>query len=145
MIERKLALPLLCLIGGCGQMQPPIFPDPQPAGTEFALRLNDSVRVSGVEVRVVDFQDSRCPKGVQCIHAGTVTAQVSLGSAAASPVTLDQSLPVSGYWLHFIRACPYPVYKVAVPAAQYRFVFAMTEERPASGQRIAPDDAAGCL
>ncbi|MFA5841215.1 MAG: hypothetical protein WC847_03040 [Candidatus Paceibacterota bacterium] len=57
--------------------------------TEFgelvSLKLNDSVTFSdGLNIVLKEINDSRCPKGVECIWAGEISGSFALSGAALS-------------------------------------------------------------
>ena len=52
---------------------------PEQAAGASLVRLGETVRLGGLSVRALRLvEDSRCPAGVQCIHAGTVRLAVRI-------------------------------------------------------------------
>jgi hypothetical protein len=103
---------------------------PAGAAGESLVRIGEEVRLGGLSVRALRLvEDSRCPAGVQCIHAGTVRLAVRLsqsGTAREAVLRLGEPEPLgAGRFLWLSAACPVP----AAPGAQpppgaYRFLVA---------------------
>ncbi|HZF95186.1 MAG TPA: hypothetical protein VEZ20_09985 [Allosphingosinicella sp.] len=75
------------------------------------VRLGEEVRLGGLGVRALRLvEDSRCPAGVQCIHAGTVRLAVRLSEAGARRETilnLNEPAPLAGgRSLRLVAVCP---------------------------------------
>jgi hypothetical protein len=71
-------------------------------------------------------EDSRCPVGVQCIHAGTVRVQVRVHEASGSrlsSVALRQPLQLVTGWLHLTSVCPPRLASADLAASDYLFRF----------------------
>lgn len=88
-------------------------------GQEFKLRPGEKASISGEKV-VVAFlsvsEDSRCPKGEQCIVAGKarVVLEVSIGASAAQSFELataggSEEMDLGGFQFKLIALEPYPV------------------------------------
>ncbi|HSB36371.1 MAG TPA: hypothetical protein VLH41_05805 [Thermoanaerobaculia bacterium] len=88
-------------------------------GQSFALKLGRQAAVPGekLQIRFASVpQDSRCPKGEQCITAGKarVALEVSVGDAAPAAVDLETSegseeMDVGGFRVTLVGLEPYPV------------------------------------
>ncbi len=85
----------------------------------FEVRIGEKASVAGGDL-VLTFvgvpQDSRCPKGEQCITAGKaiVTLEVAPRDGAAVTLELDTSvesgeMEVSGFQIGFLGLAPFPV------------------------------------
>lgn len=101
-----------------------------PAAGASLVRLGEDVRLGGLSVRALRLvEDSRCPAGVQCIHAGTVRLAVRLtqgGTAREAVLRLGQAEPLgAGRFLWLSAACPVPARPGAQPPpGAYRFLVA---------------------
>jgi len=62
------------------------------AGQDFELRLGETARLEGSDL-VLQFisvpSDSRCPTGVQCVHAGDATARLRVEGGGGPEASLD--------------------------------------------------------
>jgi len=88
-------------------------------GEPFELRVGEKVRVEGGEL-VLTFlavpQDSRCPKGEQCITAGKarLSFEAAPRNGAAAGFELDtasesEEMDISGFRIALLGLSPYPV------------------------------------
>ena len=88
-------------------------------GEAFELRAGEKVSVGGeVEVRFVAVpQDSRCPKGEQCITAGKAVVRLEVTPRDGKPVTIDLETgarsesgesDASGFRIVLLDLSPYP-------------------------------------
>jgi hypothetical protein len=108
-----LVLPLIC----CAQSTPPAADI--SLRQEFNLKLGQTIRVKGegLKVRFVAVvEDSRCPKGEQCIRQGSAKISLEVTSGQDKPVTLElgtepgpQEATHLGYTVTLIALSPYPV------------------------------------
>ena len=103
-----------------------------------AVRLNEAARLGRLSITpMVLREDSRCPRGVQCIQGGTVRVEASVASGGRTEiVTLPLGVPVRalGTDIRLAGVCPYPVKDSEITALQYRFTFARGDEVvPSSG------------
>lgn len=70
-----------------------------PFNTPFELKLDEKVFLpkarKELSVSLVNINDNRCPENVQCVTAGSATAEIKLtskaGSEAVTKLVLDQS------------------------------------------------------
>jgi hypothetical protein len=90
-------------------------------------RLGQSVIVDGPHVRpIAIIEDSRCPRGVQCIWAGQVRLKIRVGqgrSTRVKEVTLGSSVPVADGRLSLVSVVPERVAGRALRPRDYRFGF----------------------
>lgn len=93
------------------------------------VALGETVSGLGVSLTPLEIEeDSRCPKDVMCIQAGTLRVQVMMVSGMGTstmPFTLGSAEPVTtettAIWL--VEALPYPLASNPVEDNQYRFTF----------------------
>jgi len=101
-----------------------------PAAGASLVRIGEEVRLGGLSVRALRLvEDSRCPAGVQCIHAGTVRLAVRLtqgGTAREAVLRLGEPEPLgAGRFLRLSAACPAPAAPgTRPPPGAYRFLVA---------------------
>lgn len=100
-------------IAGCVRPQPPEV----EIGRPFALALDSVARTSdGLWIRYVAMlEDSRCPRGAQCVWAGTVRVVVVLtppsGSGRIDTLDLTRSpssAPIANHVVRFAEFSPPP-------------------------------------
>jgi hypothetical protein len=129
------AAALLCLAAAGAGCAPTVAQDASaaaPSGQAF-LRIGEEVRLGGLRVRALRLiEDSRCPAGVQCIHAGTVRIAVRLtqdGTVREAVLRLGEREPLGeGRSLQLLSACPEPPSPGAAPPPEtYRFFVAAGE------------------
>ena len=109
------------------------------AAATLELGVGQTSRVAGTEasvtfVRVVE--DSRCPKGVQCVWAGNATIELRVTSGSGKPelVQLQLDAPTGttvvakGLHLTLQRLDPYPENGRSVSERDYRAAIAITHE-----------------
>lgn len=104
-----------------------------PAGISFIRRLGQIARFGEWTMTLAAvLEDSRCPRNVRCIQAGTVRLRVALRNAARSrtgEVALGRPMAVGHSWLHLVGVCPARVAPVERPArASYRFQFTVSPD-----------------
>lgn len=86
-------------------------------GRESTFRMNELSTSSDGKytVLITDIQDSRCPKGVQCIWQGEIvvkgefTANGNKSSFEVHSVVKDQNKQPEGYTIQVTDAQPYPI------------------------------------
>ncbi len=79
------ATAVLVLLAACPAGSANMAPDDMPVGVNVEMKMGETRRVSGTEVRVtfVDVPEySLCPPKAQCVWAGRVIARFRLRSAA---------------------------------------------------------------
>jgi hypothetical protein len=99
------------------------------------LRLGGEARLAGAHVRLLRVvEDSRCPAGVQCIHAGTVRIALALrdgGAARETVLGLDDPREAGGgLWLGLVAVCPPQRPPGAAPSRDDRYVIAYSRGSP---------------
>ena len=79
-------LALLLLVFGCTQPQTEIV----RMGEAFTVKEGFAYNVEGndLTIRVVSFNDSRCPEGVQCVWAGELGVTLTVSSGTNAPDTI---------------------------------------------------------
>jgi hypothetical protein len=97
----------------------------------FTLSVGEHHRVGALTVTPLAIvEDSRCPKNVVCVWAGTVRTKVALerdGSQTTVMVGLGQPAAAAGAWLHLDAACPYRAHpEPRITAAEYRLSFTLS-------------------
>lgn len=94
---------------------------------------------SGSSMRVLEvFEDSRCPKDVQCIQAGTVRLSIRTNAGDTSvtqELALGDSLRIGGDTVMFASVSPEATAGEEISAAAYRFTF---EVAPTKDSKPAP-------
>ena len=99
-------------------------------GKEFSLSIGESVAIKGENLKVTFLkvlEDSRCPKGVQCIWEGRARSLVSFVSNNMTEIELTEpgltdSLAQYTFQNYFItfHLLPYPEAGKEITADQYR-------------------------
>jgi hypothetical protein len=83
---------------------------------------------SGFRVNFVEvLEDSRCPKGANCIWAGRARIQIMLEAKSGAPITVelatiggdDQSVDMAGYRIHLVKLDPHPSAEKAPEEKEY--------------------------
>lgn len=99
-------------------------------GREFTLKVGEYVEVATAYF-IVTFngitQDSRCPRDVVCVRAGSVTAEIEALASDGWPNTLkltigDDGSPTAQFRSYFITATavhPYPISTTAIDPKEY--------------------------
>lgn len=99
----------------------------QPADGIARAKLGERVYVDGPAVTPLKvLEDSRCPKGVQCVWAGQLRLNVRVHLGARDEVhelTLGKPVHVADGSLELVEALPYPVAGEQIKPASYRFGF----------------------
>jgi hypothetical protein len=100
---------------------------------------------SGASIRPLSItQDSRCPKDVECIQAGTVEVSLKTsynGQSSMHEIALGQSVTIGGTRITFASASPQKNTSAAISASAYRLTFVA---EPASSATLAPCYVGGC-
>ena len=108
-------------------------------GTSLELSIGTPIadpasRATFTFVRVVD--DSRCPKGVQCVWEGDATIELRVTPDQGEPETVQlhvnartaKDVVVGGWRLVLDRLDPYPENGRPIDARDYRAVISITHE-----------------
>lgn len=107
-------------------------PTPAPTGTtvpygSVTLSLGQEARFETVSIKPLSIlEDSRCPKDVQCIQAGTVRVLLQRtrgASTATSEQALGSVLVTSAERITFVGASPDKVSTTTITSSQYRLTF----------------------
>lgn len=135
-----LALPLFC----CAQATPPASSD-VPLRQEFKLKIGQKARVKGENLSVKFtsvVEDSRCPKGEQCIRQGSAKIRLEVTRGEDKPVTLElytapgaQEATLQEYTLTLIALNPYPMTSKQPDAADYQAMLVVDKNRAGGSQR----------
>lgn len=98
-------------------------------GTEFTLTVGQTALISseGLKLTFVKVtEDSRCPKGVECIQAGKVTCRVAVnyhGAQSSADMTVEGDPALSrgtlGDYRVIYRVHPYPEAGKEIAASDY--------------------------
>jgi hypothetical protein len=93
--------------------------------------LNQRVTPIAESITVLEvLEDSRCPRDVQCIQAGTVRVRVRIESGMG---TATETFPLSGTItteteaMTLVAVKPEKISTADIPASQYRFVFTVSK------------------
>ncbi|MEX0879167.1 MAG: hypothetical protein WD451_05480 [Thermoanaerobaculia bacterium] len=119
-----LALSAMILMGSCGQAAPEAR-----LGEEWTLKPGQAGRIRGEDLRirfVSVTQDSRCPKGEQCIVAGNAAIALEISRGDLEPVSFQlntseepQEVVYEGYAARLVDLAPYPVTGRAINSVDY--------------------------
>lgn len=123
----------------------------EAAGQPFVMQPGEDVRVSGTGLRLSFIgvvRDSRCPRGEQCVSAGSAVVRLAwqVGDAArvVREATVGDGRPApvpliaGGQMIELLDLQPQPVSGRPIDAAQYRLtmkVQAVVVADPAAAQR----------
>jgi hypothetical protein len=112
-------------------------------GEPFELRAGEKVSIDGGELLLtfVVTQDSRCPKGEQCIVAGKARVSFEAAPRKGEPVTFEletggsasesSEMDVSGFRISLRGLDPYPVSGRPIPAQDYVAKLSVGSSSPA--------------
>lgn len=94
------------------------------AAATVELRYDQTLVHEGLELRLVEISDSRCPTGVACVWEGEVGVSLEVSRDSEAPVEVKLTLPartdrdkvvVQGYLLRLLAVEPHPKYGVTTP------------------------------
>lgn len=98
-------------------------------GREFTFKVGEQAVIKEARLKIsfsAVVEDSRCPKGVDCIWAGNgkITLKVSAGGQKASSIELSTNLEprelrFHGYNIKLVRLDPYPQKDVVIKRGSY--------------------------
>jgi len=97
------------------------------------MKVRLGVSVEGLGLTVVPLEvleDSRCPKDVQCIQAGTVRVRAQVGSVATTSTevfVLNQSRVVQGKTVTLVSVEPNTVSTAPIASGEYVFTFDVSQ------------------
>lgn len=112
---------LALLLAGCAAA-PPVETTAGPARAGIGQTIQvDGIRVTPLAV----VEDSRCPKGVQCVWAGRVRigVRVDFARTEARELELGKSIPVADGTLELVEVLPEAVAGRKILPEDYRFGF----------------------
>jgi hypothetical protein len=99
----------------------------QQGRATLEAKLGESVSAFGVTITPKEvLEDSRCPKGVQCIWAGRVRVLATLSSglgASDQEFTLGNTVTTEAEEVMFASVTPAPLAGAEIRPEQYRFTF----------------------
>ncbi|MDX6695772.1 MAG: hypothetical protein QOF02_3375 [Blastocatellia bacterium] len=129
----NLLLSILLFFSMAGWAEPPRKEKRAQLGQEFTLKVGEQVaiREAGLTISFSTVaEDSRCPKGVDCIWAGNgrVVVQVSKGHRKAAAVELNTGIApkeqrFQDYEIKLVSLNPYPQKDVNVKRSDYTATF----------------------
>ncbi|MBS1796895.1 MAG: hypothetical protein JSS81_23920 [Acidobacteria bacterium] len=102
---------------------------------QISVRVNKQVKASRsrLTVRFVAVEDSRCPKGTECIWAGNAKVTIKVTDSKGKSQTFDlntnlepKSARFGGYEITLGEVTPYPAANVRIDPNGYRAKFTIT-------------------
>lgn len=121
-MKSTVILPLLLGLAAAGCVTFRVIDD----GIDRA-RIGQAVTRSGLTVMPLGvLEDSRCPKGVACIQAGTVRIAAEIGGNRTE-LTLDRPAVVARHTVTLVEAYPARLKDIAFFPDEYRFGFRIAE------------------
>ncbi len=101
--------------------------DPVLATTTIQTSINKTVTIGSVSITPIEvLEDSRCPRDVVCIQAGTVRLRTNINTSNV-PVeqnfTLGQSVTIGSYNIELVSVIPGTVSIVQIKKEDYKFTF----------------------
>ena len=102
--------------------------------TQVTLVIGASGYANGVKITVHKItSDSRCPSDVQCIWAGSLTAEVTLQSDTdKEDITITSEsdpIPFDAYQVRIVDVAPIPLSKKQIESGEYRLTFSVVSNR----------------
>jgi hypothetical protein len=105
---------------------------PAPSKTTVETSIGKSVHTLDIDILPLEVtQDSRCPQGVECIWAGTVTLKTSVHSASGTNtivLTLGTPASVAGKKITLNSVAPVAKQSVKLSPAEYLFAFEVSKQ-----------------
>ncbi len=102
---------------------------PLPNATSTTMTTYLGGRVTGLNVTVNPEEvvsDSRCPQGVQCVWAGTVSVRTVLSTEVSHGehvLVLNEPRVFGNYTVTLVEVSPIPKEGEKIPVSSYRFTF----------------------
>lgn len=100
------------------------------------LKVGETVVFKDMKLKVVSLvEDSRCPKGVQCIQAGTVRVEVQVVSGmgtSTKTLAIGNSATTEGETITFVSVEPTRVYQQNLEPKDYTFTFDVVKKTTAT-------------
>ncbi len=139
---KSLFLTLILILTLAGLVQQTNAQEPEERQREKAAEIITNVRVgkqkkasnSKVTVKFVSLiEDSRCPEGVNCIHAGNARIKVTVSKPGGKPVTFEMNTNLGekgnvyqGYAIYLTDLKPVPKTKVRLSRNAYTATFSIS-------------------
>lgn len=100
-------------------------PEQVVIGEEFELKFGQETIISDEGITVTFsklLEDSRCPKGLQCVWAGNARVAIQLGGKESilNSYLEPGKTNISEYEVKLISVSPYPKHKVSIDKKDYR-------------------------
>jgi hypothetical protein len=103
---------------------------------EFKLRIGQRVEIKPEELQIKFtsvLEDSRCPKGEQCITQGNAKIELELiqdskepGFVSLNTASGSSEIDYHGYTIHLLSLNPYPVMNQSIRSEDYEAVLEVT-------------------
>lgn len=133
---------------------PPIAPSATPTSPlpiskalpygDATLKLGEQAIFKNISLRLISIEeDSRCPKDVQCIQAGTVRVRVEVASGKETNISilnLGQAFTTVGEVITLSAVSPEKKSQITIDAKDYRFVVNVVPQ----GESKKPTKGGGC-
>jgi len=151
-IQAVSVIVLLLIIGGlvwAFQKNETVPPQGEPTATStptgsvlpygaVTLSIGERASFEGSSLRPLSIEeDSRCPKDVQCIQAGTVRVKVEIVSSTGTSteiIGLGKSVTTATEIVLFSAVLPAPVSTVTLAPKDYQLTFTVTKRATALGK-----------
>jgi hypothetical protein len=98
--------------------------DHQTSGGLTYARLGQTVTLGPKVTPLAVTEDSRCPRSVTCVWAGTVKLSTRVwarGKGSTVDLTLGKPQPVAGGSLELVKVTPYPATPKPIDGRAYSF------------------------
>lgn len=125
----NLFISFLMFFSMIGWAEPPRKVKRAALGQEFTLKVGQevSIKEAGLKITFASVaEDSRCPKGVDCIWAGNGKIVVKISKGGSKPTELQlntgiepKQLRFDEYDIKFIQLNPYPEHKSPIKPGSY--------------------------
>ncbi len=107
----------------------------------ITLKLGETAHFRGISITPLNVEeDSRCPKNVQCVWAGTVKVAVrsdlDSGATINSMVTLGQTTTVDTFGVRLNAVIPEKISDTPISNTDYRFTFEVHQSAVVDGELI---------
>jgi len=124
------------MLAACVGVSDTYSPKVIPAATFTSSLCEQSRAGTHAIMPLAIIEDSRCPTGVHCIHAGTVRLQVKIqegGHSRGKTLELKQPAALNHGWLHLVQVCPDKTDSTPIAPTAYRFTFAISADATPPG------------
>lgn len=139
---KSLFTALILMLATAGLVQQTNAQEPEERQREEAAQIITNVRVgkqkkasrSRINVKFVSLiEDSRCPEGVNCIHAGNARIKVTVSKAGGKPITFEMNTNLgekgnvyAGYAIYLTDLKPVPKTNVRLSRNAYTATFSIS-------------------